>query len=96
MRSFVTGLIFVLPAALFGRVAYLILLTSPPDPAALDHVYRQAAYTITWAIQLAYLAWLVMRWRSQKTDVHSAGQGRPAGIPNAERTGKTAALKTQS
>jgi len=26
----------------------------------------QAAYTITWAIQLGYLAWLYMKWQARK------------------------------
>jgi hypothetical protein len=34
--------------------------------AILDHQYRVAAYIITWAIQLGYLAWLGLRWRAQK------------------------------
>ena len=34
--------------------------------AMRDHLYRQAAYTITWAIQLGYLAWLYMKWQTQK------------------------------
>jgi threonine/homoserine/homoserine lactone efflux protein len=38
-----------------------------------DHLYRQAAYTITWAIQLGYLAWLGMKWRAQKHEAERAG-----------------------
>jgi hypothetical protein len=34
--------------------------------AILDHQFLVAAYAITWAIQLGYLAWLGLRWRSQK------------------------------
>jgi hypothetical protein len=37
------------------------------DPVAiLDHQYTVAAYAITWAIQLGYLAWVGLRWRAQK------------------------------
>jgi hypothetical protein len=37
------------------------------DQAAnLDHQFRVAAYVVTWAIQLGYLAWLGYRWRVQK------------------------------
>jgi hypothetical protein len=37
------------------------------DPRAiLDHQFTVAAYAITWTIQLAYLAWLGLRWRAQK------------------------------
>jgi threonine/homoserine/homoserine lactone efflux protein len=34
--------------------------------AILDHQFTVAAYTITWVIQLGYLAWLGLRWRAQK------------------------------
>jgi threonine/homoserine/homoserine lactone efflux protein len=32
----------------------------------LDHQFVVAAYTVTWVIQLAYLAWLGLKWRSEK------------------------------
>lgn len=32
--------------------------------AMLDHEFRVAAYVITWVIQLGYLAWLGLKWRS--------------------------------
>jgi threonine/homoserine/homoserine lactone efflux protein len=38
-----------------------------------DHLYMQAAYTITWAIQLGYLAWLGIKWRAQNRDAERAG-----------------------
>ena len=39
------------------------------DPRAiLDHEFVVAAYTITWVIQLGYLAWLGVKWRAQKRD----------------------------
>ena len=34
--------------------------------AILDHQFVVAAYTITWVVQLVYLAWLGMKWRAQK------------------------------
>jgi hypothetical protein len=44
------------------------------DPAAiLDHQFRVAAYIITWVIQLGYLAWLGLKWRSQKHEAVRAG-----------------------
>ena len=67
MKRLATVLISAIPIALFGRAAYL-LLTSSPDAATLDHLFRQAAYVITWAIQLGYLAWLGLKWRSIKGD----------------------------
>ena len=32
----------------------------------LDHQFVTAAYTVTWVIQLGYLAWLAFKWRSEK------------------------------
>ena len=44
------------------------------DPrAVLDHQFTVAAYAITWAIQLGYLAWIGMKWRAQKRDVARMG-----------------------
>jgi hypothetical protein len=44
------------------------------DPAAiLDHQFRVAAYIITWAIQLGYLAWLAIKWQSQKRSAQRLG-----------------------
>jgi hypothetical protein len=44
--------------------------------AVIDHQFTVAAYAITWAIQLGYVAWLGLRWRAQKRDAarvnHSA------------------------
>ena len=34
--------------------------------AVLDHQFVVAAYCVTWAIQLSYLAWLGLKWRAQK------------------------------
>ncbi|HWT65306.1 MAG TPA: hypothetical protein VN151_04275 [Terracidiphilus sp.] len=37
------------------------------DPVqVLDHQFVVAAYTVTWVIQLGYLAWLGMKWRAEK------------------------------
>lgn len=41
--------------------------------AILDHQFRVAAYVITWAIQLGYVAWLAMKWRAQKRDAERLG-----------------------
>ena len=32
----------------------------------LDHQFVVAAYTVTWVIQLGYLAYVAFKWRSQK------------------------------
>ncbi|MGA2806538.1 MAG: hypothetical protein ABSE87_00315 [Terracidiphilus sp.] len=45
------------------------------DPKAiLDHQFMVAAYVITWAIQLGYLAWLGLRWRAQRRDATRSGR----------------------
>jgi hypothetical protein len=80
MKKLALALIVTIPLALLARTAYLILSAPSYDwnvnasPAQLDaaaalrdHLYRQAAYTITWAIQLGYLAWLFTKWQTQKT-----------------------------
>ena len=36
--------------------------------AILDHEFLVAAYTVTWVIQLGYLAWLGLKWRTQKRE----------------------------
>ena len=36
--------------------------------ATLNHEFRIAAYVATWVIQLGYLAWLGLKWRSIKRD----------------------------
>lgn len=37
------------------------------DPrTVLDHQFVVAAYTITWAVQLGYVAWLGIKWRTEK------------------------------
>lgn len=36
------------------------------DPKIIDHHFTVAAYTVTWVIQLSYLAWLGYRWRAEK------------------------------
>jgi hypothetical protein len=51
--------------------------------ALLDHQFRVAAYAVTWAIQLSYLAWLGYRWWVQRDQSawatrQSAKAGRPA------------------
>jgi len=42
--------------------------------AVLDHQFLVIAYTITWVIQLGYVAWLGLKWRAQKR--HAAGAAR--------------------
>jgi hypothetical protein len=42
--------------------------------AILDHQFTVAAYAITWAIQLGYVAWLALKWRAQKRDAARASR----------------------
>jgi hypothetical protein len=79
MKKLALGIIVAVPLALLAWTAHLILSAPSYDwnanatsaqldaAAALrDHLYMQAAYTITWAIQLGYVAWLFMKWWAQK------------------------------
>ncbi|MFZ0744794.1 MAG: hypothetical protein WAM85_10330 [Terracidiphilus sp.] len=34
--------------------------------AIIDHEFVVAAYTVTWVLQLGYLAWLGLKWRAEK------------------------------
>lgn len=43
--------------------------------ALLDHQFRVAAYVVTWTVQLVYLAWLAVKWRSQKRELAGARRG---------------------
>jgi hypothetical protein len=37
------------------------------DPVQiLDHEFVVAAYTVTWVLQLGYLARLALKWRAEK------------------------------
>lgn len=42
------------------------------EKAILDHQFVVAAYSVTWAIQLGYLAWLAFKWRTQKRNAERA------------------------
>lgn len=82
MKKLGTALIVAVPLALFARACWLVFGAPPEPPfdwrlhmsqadhdaivATLNHLYTRAAYTITWAIQLGYVAWLFVRWQSQK------------------------------
>jgi hypothetical protein len=85
MKKFFFQLIAVAALALFVRAAYLVL-TAPPDPAfgaanhdaavaQLDHMFRQAAYSIVWAIQLGYLAWVGRKWSDERAGAGQSARG---------------------
>jgi hypothetical protein len=42
--------------------------------ALLDHQFTVAAYTVTWVIQLGYLAFLGLKWRAQKREAARAAR----------------------
>lgn len=76
MKKLSFSLLAVISAGLFAWVFYLVL-ASPAQPplgaanrneviAQLDHSFRVAAYAITWAIQLGYLAWLGLKSQAQR------------------------------
>ncbi|MGA3162284.1 MAG: hypothetical protein ABSC77_13840 [Terracidiphilus sp.] len=82
MKKLVIALLFALPVALLGWACSLILFAPSEPPidwmshmsvaehnalvALIDHRYTVAAYAVTWAIQLGYLAWLGLHWQTQK------------------------------
>jgi hypothetical protein len=39
--------------------------------AILDHQFVVAAYTVTWVIQLGYLAFLALKWRAEKRNARN-------------------------
>ncbi len=68
MKKLALGLIAAALVALLGWAYFGAFCVYPdPDPAAiLDRKFTGAAYAVTWAIQLGYLAWLGFKWRAQK------------------------------
>jgi hypothetical protein len=82
MKKLTIALLFALPIALLGWACSLIFFAPSEPPidwmrhmsvgdhdalvALIDHQYTIAAYAVTWAIQLGYLAWLGQRWQKQK------------------------------
>jgi hypothetical protein len=87
MKNFAVALLYALPVALFGWACSLIVFAPPEPPfdwmnhmsaadhdalvALIDHQYTVAAYAVTWAIQLGYVAWLGVRWQAQKFEAVS-------------------------
>ena len=82
MKKLAIAAIAAVPIAMLGWALYLILSAPAEPPfgwrmhmseaqhdaivGVLDHLYRRAAYAIVWAVQLGYLAWLGVKWQSQK------------------------------
>ncbi len=70
MKKLAIVLFVVAVAALYGwdyRWAF-DLFHFASRSAAIDHHFVVAAYTITWTIQLGYLIWLGLKWRSQQRE----------------------------
>jgi hypothetical protein len=44
--------------------------------APIDHAYRVAAYIVTWAIQLGYLAYVGLKWSAQNPEARNQGKLR--------------------
>jgi threonine/homoserine/homoserine lactone efflux protein len=42
--------------------------------AILDHQFVIAAYTVTWVLQLGYLAWLGLKWRAERRNAERRTQ----------------------
>jgi len=83
MKKLAAAVIVVIPSALAAWAFYL-MITAPPslpmgvrlshpdlfeaEKAIADRAFLKAAYAMTWAVQLGYLAWLGLKWRAQKRD----------------------------
>jgi hypothetical protein len=44
--------------------------------AILNHEFTVAAYTVTWVIQLVYLAFLAIKWRGEKRSAEAGNRSR--------------------
>jgi len=74
----------IIPIALFLIAAYSIFFAphepafNAPDKAAvvarLNHLYTVAAYSIVWAIQLGYVAYLGLKNSAQKQEAVRASR----------------------
>jgi len=85
MKKLINGLVVAVPIALFCLAGYFVFSGPSEPPfdwrlhmsqadhdaivATLNHLFTRAAYTIAWAIQLGYVAWLFVRWQSQKQKI---------------------------
>jgi hypothetical protein len=93
MKKLVTALLFAIPAGLLAWSCYLVLSgpTQPyfgwqsqmsaaehdTILAVLGHKFTVAAFAVTWAIQLGYLAWLWVKWGTEKrNDPQNHGRSR--------------------
>ena len=90
MKKLAISLFTIIPIALIGWTCYLIasaplqpnwdwdkhmsVVDHDALVAILNRSFRVAAYAITWAIQLGYLAWLGLKWRAQKRDARRTGR----------------------
>ncbi len=85
MKKLLFRLLAAVALGLFAWAAYLVL-SSPPEPAfsaanhdavvaRLNHLFTMAAYALTWAIQLGYVAWVGLKWQTQNQDAARAGRG---------------------
>jgi hypothetical protein len=84
MKKTAARIAAVVPIAFLGWALFSLLTAPAEPPgdwrlhmtqeahdvavAPIDHAYRVAAYAVTWAIQLGYLAWLGLKWQSQERD----------------------------
>lgn len=84
MKKIAARIAAVIPIALLAWAIYTLLSAPPEPPgdwrlhmtqaqhdlavAPIDHAYRVAAYTVTWAIQMGFLAWMGLKWTAQTRD----------------------------
>ena len=81
MKKTIATLLAIGAAGLAVWAAYLMISAPAEPPAGwrmnmseeqhalligpINHAYRVAAYAVTWAIQVGYVAWMAMRWQNQ-------------------------------
>ena len=91
MKKIIVAILWIVPLALFGWAAQCLLSAPDSPPldwrahmtadqynAVIQQLmidYRNAAYIVTWAVQLAYVGWLGVRWTSLHNTGRKAGKG---------------------
>ena len=84
MKKTLLRLAAVIPTGLLAWAAYLVFTSPSEPAfdwrlhmtqamhdgivANLNHRFADAAYAMTWAIQLGYLVWMGFRWQEQKAE----------------------------
>ena len=92
MKKTVARIAAAIPIALLAWAVFTLLTAPAEPPgdwrlhmtqeqhdllvAPIDHAYRVAAYIVTWAIQLGYLAYVGLKWSAQNPEPRNQGNPR--------------------